>query len=73
MSSWSKVGLHGSYGSNPGPLFRFSNGDSPTKFKFTQEVHEVLQALRLPYTDFAGHSFRIGAATAAARQEWRIH
>ena len=54
-------------GSNSGPFFRFSNGDPLTKSKFTKEVRNVLQALGLPYADFAAHSFRIGAATAAAR------
>ena len=51
-------------GSNLGPFFRFSDG-SP--LRFTQQVHEVLQALGFPYTEFAGHSFRIGAATAVAK------
>ena len=30
-------------------------------------VREALQAVGLPYDSFAGHSFRIGAATAAAK------
>ena len=55
------------HGSKSGPFFRFSNGDPLTKSKFTKEVRNVLQALGLPYADFAAHSFRIGAATAAAR------
>ena len=38
-----------------------------TKSMFTQHVHDVLQAVGLTYTQFAGHRFRIGAATAAAR------
>lgn len=54
-------------GSDPGPFFRFSNSSPLTKSKFTQEVLNMLQALSLPSVDFAGHSFRIGAATAAAR------
>ena len=30
-------------------------------------MRNALQAIGLPYQNFAGHSFRIGAATAAAR------
>ena len=54
-------------GFEPGPFFRFSDGSPLTKSKFTQLVRDVLQTLGLPYTEFAGHSFRIGAATAAAK------
>ena len=54
-------------GPDPGPFFRFANGSPLTKSKFTQPVRDVLQAVGLPYTQFARHSFRIGAATAAAR------
>ena len=43
-------------GSNPGPFFRFPNGDPLTKSKFTQEVCKALQAVSLPYANFAGHS-----------------
>ena len=51
-------------GSDPGPFLTFSDGFPLTKSKFTQQVHEVLQALGLLYTEFAGHDFRLGAATA---------
>ena len=44
-----------------------STGNPLTKSKFTKGVQNVLQALGLPHADFTGHSFRIGAATAAAR------
>ena len=54
-------------GSAPGPFFQFSNGQPLTKSKFTQHVRDALQALGLPHNEFAGHSFRIGAATAAAQ------
>ena len=54
-------------GSDPGPFFKFSNGQPLTKAKFTQHVRDALQVLGLPYNEFAGHSFRIGAATAAAQ------
>jgi len=54
-------------GSDPGPFFRFRNGEPLTKSKFTQEVRSAMEAVGLPHTQFAGHSFRIGAATAATR------
>lgn len=54
-------------GDQAGPFFKASDGRPLTKASFTKEVREVLQAIGLPYQNFAGHSFRIGAATAAAR------
>jgi len=54
-------------GSAPGPFFRFNDGSPLTKSSFTGRIREVLKALGLPEDNFAGHSFRIGAATAAAR------
>ena len=55
------------HGSEPGSFFRFSDGSPLTKSKFTQLVCDVLQTLGLLYTEFAGHSFRIGVVTAAAK------
>ncbi len=37
------------------------------KVVFTNKIKDVLQAIGLPYQNFAGHSFRIGAATAPSR------
>ena len=37
-----------------------------TKAAFTQHIRPALQAVGLPESQFAGHSFRIGAATTAA-------
>jgi hypothetical protein len=54
-------------GTQLGPFFKFQDNKPLTKDKFTQRIREALQAVGLPYQDFAGHSFRIGAATAAAR------
>jgi hypothetical protein len=54
-------------GVEPGPFFKFRNGQGLTKTRFTKEVWQLLQAIGLPYQSFASHSFRIGAATAAAR------
>ena len=53
-------------GTEPGPFFS-ANGKPFTKPRFVTEVRKALQALGLPQEQFAGHSFRIGAATAAAR------
>ena len=55
-----------SRGSSESPFFRFSNGQPFTKVKFTDRIRQALHSLGLPYQDFAGHSFRIGAVTAAA-------
>ena len=38
-----------------------------TKPQFVAKIRLALQAIGLPYQDFAGHSFRIGAATTAAK------
>ncbi len=54
-------------GSAPGPFFRFPDGQPLTKPRFVTEVRNALQAIGLPYQCFAGHSFRIGAATTAAK------
>lgn len=56
-----------SRGAGKGPFFCFANNQPLTKSKFTDHVRQALQALGLPYLDFAGHSFRVGAATAAAK------
>ena len=54
-------------GSDSGPFFKFSNGQPLTNSRFTQHVRDALQVLGLPHNEFAGHSFRMGAATAAAQ------
>lgn len=54
-------------GSHPGCFFQFEDRSPLTKPKFVARVRQVLQAVGLPYDCFAGHSFRIGAATAAAQ------
>jgi len=53
-------------GSSEGPYFRLSCGHPLTKPYFTSHIREALQAIGLPESQFAGHSFRIGAATTAA-------
>ena len=54
-------------GDQPGQFFRFKNGEALTKAKFVQHVRSALQRAGLPQDEFSGHSFRIGAATAAAK------
>lgn len=53
-------------GSKEGAFFQFTNGQPPTKVQFTHHVRLALQVVGLPYENFSGHSFCIGAATAAA-------
>ena len=41
---------------------------APNKVAFlSTNLHTALQVLGFPYQNFAGHSFKIGAATAALR------
>ena len=50
-----------------GPLFSWKNGCYLTKDKFVAEIRKVLTAVGLKPEEYAGHSFRIGAATTAAQ------
>lgn len=52
----------------PGPLFKFASGEFLTRARFVKEVRRLLQAAGLQPDKYAGHSFRIGAATTAARK-----
>lgn len=54
-------------GTQEGQFFKFKDGQPLTKAKFVRQVRLALQGAGFPYNDFAGHSFRIGAATTAAR------
>ena len=53
-------------GSSPGLLFHFSDGAPLTKSKFTQKFRQLLIQAGIDSTIYAGHSFRIGAASTAA-------
>ena len=53
-------------GDRPGPLFIWQDGRPLTRLQFVDEVRKVLKKANLPAEQFAGHSFRIGAATTAA-------
>ena len=53
-------------GSHPGPLFCWQSGSPLSKSHFVDKVRSALTTANLPADNFAGHSFRIGAATTAA-------
>ena len=53
-------------GNTQGCLFHFADGRLLTKQRFIQRIREALLACGFNPTQFAGHSFRIGAATTAA-------
>ena len=56
-----------SRGSGPGPFFRFSNGSPLTRESFVTKVRDALLVAGIENpSHYAGHSFRIGAATTAA-------
>ena len=59
-------------GHGPGPLFKFKDGCSLTRQRLVVAVREALQVAGLDCTKYCGHSFRIGAATMAAKKEWRM-
>ena len=49
-----------------GPFFVFSDGRVLTRERFVKELRAALKAGGFRADDYAGHSFRIGAATTAA-------
>ena len=53
-------------GSQPGAFFLSPAKTALTKAQFVSRIRAILQLLGLPHCDYAGHSFRIGAATTAA-------
>ncbi len=50
----------------PGPFFLRNDSSPVTKQWFVERLRSVLEAVGLPQSSYAGHSFRIGAATTAA-------
>ena len=52
---------------SPGPLFIFKDGTSLSRQRLVQMLRQALQLAGISDTGFSGHSFRIGAATAAAQ------
>lgn len=55
-------------GAEQGPLFRWEDGRYLTREAFVVAVRQALSEGGLDSRNYAGHSFRIGAATTAARQ-----
>ena len=53
-------------GSSSGSLFQWESGVPLSKSNFVRHVRAALEQAGLPAKDYAGHSFRIGAATTAA-------
>lgn len=53
--------------SNPGQLFIFQDGTPLTRAHLVSSVREALSSAGIATAQFSGHSFRIGAASAAAR------
>ena len=54
-------------GSTPGPLFKFQDGSSLSKPKLMARLRQALEHQRFDCAGITGHSFRIGAASTAAR------
>ncbi|XP_075129430.1 uncharacterized protein LOC142202939 [Leptodactylus fuscus] len=52
----------------PGPLLIHADGSYLSRFQFVSVFRLCLQSLGLTGSDYSGHSFRIGAATEAARR-----
>ena len=55
-------------GNDPGPLFKLRDGRFLTKDLFITRVRPALSVLGCNESSYAGHIFRIGAATTAAEQ-----
>ena len=55
-------------GSAPGPLFVFNDGHPLTRDRFVSALQRALADAGIDSSLYAGHSFRVGAATTAALQ-----
>ena len=53
--------------SEPGPLFLFRDGSTLSRTKLIQCLRQALSSVGVNCSCYSGHSFRIGAATTAAR------
>ncbi len=53
-------------GRDPGPFFKLTSGAPLSREGFVRRVRQALGVAGVEPTKFAGHSFRIGAATTAA-------
>ncbi len=56
----------GNTGAEAGQLFQQPQAQPVTKPWFMEQLRDILSAFGLPPQEYAGHSFRIGAATIAA-------
>ena len=54
-------------GTSPGSFFRVAEGVPLTKTRFVELVRSALTRAGVPVDGYSGHSFRIGAATAASQ------
>ena len=54
-------------GQDAGPFFRFARGNLLTRERFVVAVRSALESVGYHSSHYAGHSFRIGAATTAAQ------
>ena len=54
-------------GDKPGPLFLDNHSQPVLHGQFVTEMRGTLEAMGVPQQQYAGHSFRIGAATTAAQ------
>ena len=54
-------------GAAPGGFFCAEGGAPLTKARFVELVRAALTCARVPIAEYSGHSFRIGAATVAAK------
>ena len=54
-------------GTSPGAFFRSAVGTPLTKARFVDQVRSALARAGIPTSGYSGHSFRIGAATAASQ------
>ena len=59
-------------GNSLGLLFKWRSGKYLTGAKFVSSLRAALKLVGMDESKFAGHSFRIGAATTAAQCGWRI-
>lgn len=59
--------------SSQDPLFLTPHHDPLSRNTFIRYLKEVLKILGLDSTEFSGHSFRIGAATSAAKVRVEDH
>ena len=51
----------------PGPLFIFKDGSPLSRVQLISHLRDALSQIGVDVTNFSGHSFRIGAATTAAK------